>query len=184
MEGKIKAILIGNRIIVLTSEEGSILYREGYFGKPVGIRKPKSFNFGNNPLELSLVEALFLIKQDRIEIFDENGKKLEIDELENKAIKEHVRFTEKFLIYTHLRELGFVVRPGLKFGADFAVYEHGPGIDHSPFLVQVLPRGSQLSPIELVRAGRLATTVRKRFIIATIPEAGEPRYYMFNWFKP
>jgi tRNA-intron endonuclease len=71
----------------------------------------------------------------------------------------------------------------LKFGADFAVYQHGPGIDHSPFLVHVLSSSSKMPPIEMVRAGRLATTVRKKFIIATITSK-KAYYYAFSWFKP
>ncbi|MEM2110081.1 MAG: tRNA-intron lyase, partial [Candidatus Odinarchaeota archaeon] len=90
----------------------------------------------------------------------------------------------KLVVYLDLRRRGYVVRPGLKFGADFAVYEHGPGIDHSPFLVHVTPSSAKIPPIEMVRAGRLATTVRKKFIIATIKQGKEARYYAFSWFKP
>jgi len=86
-------------------------------------------------------------------------------------------------VYKDLRDKGYVVRPGMKFGADFAVYEHGPGIDHAPFLVHVLPMNSRLSALEIVRAGRLATTVRKKFIISTINPEGKPIYYVFTWFR-
>jgi tRNA-intron endonuclease len=71
----------------------------------------------------------------------------------------------------------------LKFGADFAVYQYGPGIDHAPFIVHVLQNATAISSIEMVRAGRLATTVRKKFVIATIA-MGKVVYYMFTWFKP
>jgi tRNA splicing endonuclease len=41
-----------------------------------------------------------------------------------------------------------------------------------------------MGPFEVVRAGRLATTVRKQFIIA-IPDTkqDEIRYLVFSWFK-
>ena len=62
--------------------------------------------------------------------------------------------------------------------------EHGPGIDHAPFIVSVETPSSLMGPFEVVRAGRLATTVRKQFIIA-IPDskAGKIRYLVFSWFK-
>src|SRR6266540_2821206 len=87
-------------------------------------------------------------------------------------------------VYKDLREKGYVVTPGIKFGADFAVYEHGPGIDHAPFIVSVETPDSIMSPFEVVRAGRLATTVRKHFILA-IPDtkSGKIRYLVFQWFK-
>ena len=37
---------------------------------------------------------------------------------------------------------------------------------------------------DIVRAGRLATTVRKRFIIAVPqPKTGKVEYLMFKWWK-
>ena len=92
-------------------------------------------------------------------------------------------FEDKYLVYKDLRNRGYIVRPGLKFGADFGVYQHGPGIDHAPFIVHALPKGTTINPIETVRAGRLATTVRKKFIIATISPSGNVNYLIFEWKK-
>jgi len=76
------------------------------------------------------------------------------------------------------------VTPGIKFGCDFAVYKYGPGVEHAPYMVSVKKVGSDISATEIVKAGRLATTVRKRFIIA-VPdlEAKKPKYLIFKWFK-
>ena len=102
-----------------------------------------------------------------------------------KMVKEHYEnFDSKYIVYKDLRGKNFVVRPGLKFGADFGVYEHGPGIDHAPFIVHVLPNTKKISAIEMVRAGRLATSVRKKFIIATLPLPDKINYFIFTWFKP
>lgn len=59
-----------------------------------------------------------------------------------------------------------IVTPGIRFGSDFAIYEHGPGIDHAPFIVTVKNEEDTMGPFEVVLAGRLATTVRKQFTIA------------------
>ena len=178
---KIRADIIGNRIIVFNTEHGSQLYKDGFFGKPVGIRKPKTFEF-NRPLELSLIEAYYLLEKGKIEIYDK-------EKISNtqflKLVKAHYEnFESKYLVYKDLRAKNFVVRPGLKFGADFGVYEHGPGIDHAPFIVHVLPNTKKISAIEMVRAGRLATSVRKKFIIATLPMPDKINYFIFTWFKP
>ena len=55
------ARLVGDRGIVWDPEHGMKLYEEGYFGQPVGIRKPKSSVF-NKPLELSLIECVYLTR--------------------------------------------------------------------------------------------------------------------------
>ncbi len=179
----IRAELLRTRVIIWNYEEGSKLYKEGFYGKPLGIRKPKSFDF-NRPLEISLFEALYLQSKKRIEVIDKiNDKKLDADALLKIAVENFDEFEEKYKVYYDLRERGYVVRPGLKFGADFAVYQHGPGIDHAPFIVHCLQNNTSISSIEMVRAGRLATTVRKKFIIATIT-MDKVVYYMFTWFKP
>jgi len=178
------AELVEERVIVWDHTAGSYLYKSGFYGKPVGIRKPKIPEF-ERPLELSLLETAYLLEKGKIILRDFKTKEeISLDEFVKYANQLYHRFSEKYLVYRDLRERGYVVRPGLKFGADFAVYEHGPGIDHSPFLVHVLPRDYQVPPIEMVRAGRLATTVRKKFIIATLSSNGKPKYYAFMWFKP
>ena len=77
-----------------------------------------------------------------------------------------------------------MVTPGVKYGCDFAVYRRGPGIDHAPYIVSVKSRKDEVSATDIVRAGRLATTVRKRFIIA-VPDLDRRRieYLIFRWFK-
>lgn len=47
-----------------------------------------------------------------------------------------------FLLYTtyhHFRSLGWVVRPGLKFGVDYLLYLRGPVFSHAEFAVTILP---------------------------------------------
>jgi tRNA-intron endonuclease len=181
--GIIEAELLENRVIVWNSADGSKLYGEGFYGKPLGIRKPKSADF-DKPLELSLFETLFLFEKGKITLVNSKDRKhIDLESFKEKANKLQERFSEKYIVYSDLRAK-YVIRPGLKFGADFAVYEHGPGIDHAPFIVHVLPSNEAISAIEMVRAGRLATTVRKRFVIATINTDSTVSYYIFSWFKP
>jgi tRNA-intron endonuclease len=179
----ITAELLGTHIVVWSPQEGSTLYKEGFFGQPISIRKPKSFDF-NCPLELSFLEALYLVEKQRVNLIDEKSKnRISAQELREYAMKIYNEFDDKYLVYKDLRSRGYVVRPGLKFGADFGVYQHGPGIDHAPFIVHALPKGTTINPIETVRAGRLATTVRKKFIIATITPSGVVNYLIFEWRK-
>ena len=93
-------------------------------------------------------------------------------------------FEEKYAIYRNLRDNELIVTPGIKFGCDFAVYKYGPGVEHAPYMVTVKKPDSDISATEIVKNGRLATTVRKRFIIA-VPDltAKTVKYLMFKWFK-
>ncbi len=180
----IQATLIGTRIIIWNSEHGSELYGEGFYGKPLGIRKPKSPHF-TVPLEISFLEAKYLLEIGRIVVIrSDTDESIDCDTLTTIASEYYEMFGDNYVVYKDLRDHGYVIRPGLKFGCDMAVYEQGPGIDHSPFLVSAVPKGTQLSPIHLVRAGRLATSVRKRFVIAMIFNNDQVKYYAFSWFKP
>lgn len=176
--------LIEERVMVWDFSQGSQLYNSGFFGKPLGIRKPKGEEF-DRPLELSLLEACYLQKRKQIEVIDSKTKyKIEQENLLKIGKSKIDLFEEKMLIYEDIRNRGMIPRPGLKFGADFAVYHQGPGLDHSPYVISTLPRGSELTAIELVRAGRLATSVRKKFVIATILSNNEVKYFGFTWQKP
>lgn len=91
-------------------------------------------------------------------------------------------FKDKYLVYRELRDRGFVATPGIKYGSDFAVYEEGPGKDHAPYVVQIMKEEEMISAAEIVKAGRLASTVRKAFIIAVVNDENV-RFIEFNWWK-
>ncbi len=184
MSKKIKVELLENFLVVWDSAEGSQLYKNGYYGKPLGISKPKIPEF-NVPLILDLMEGLYLAEKGTVTIYENAGKrKVGLAKLKQKAKQLYEKFDEKYSVYQDLRESGLVVTPGIKFGCDFAVYKYGPGVEHAPYMVSVKTASSDISATEIVKAGRLATTVRKRFIIA-VPGLGadKVKYLIFKWFK-
>jgi tRNA-intron endonuclease len=180
---KIKVELIENFLVVWDSTEGSRLYKTGFYGKPLGISKPKIPEF-NVPLILDLMEGLYLAEKDRITIRDSERSKVGLRKLRQKARQLYEEFDEKYTVYRDLRDSGLIVTPGIKFGCDFAVYKYGPGVEHAPYMVSVKKAGADITATEIVKAGRLATTVRKRFIIA-VPDvdAEKTKYLIFKWFK-
>jgi tRNA-intron endonuclease len=181
---KIKVELIENFLVVWNPAEGSQLYKTGFYGKPLGIPKPKIPEF-KVPLLLDLMEGLYLIEKGKITIYESAAKhKVGLKKLRQKAKQLYDEFEEKYAVYQDLRNSGLIVTPGIKFGCDFAVYKYGPGVEHAPYMVSVKKAGSEISATEIVKAGRLATTVRKRFIIAVPDLATEKtKYLIFKWFK-
>lgn len=179
---KIPAKFINSRVIVFNPIHASYLYvKKKFFGSPVGISKPR-LEYFSKPSELSLIEAYYLLEKDIITVFDvKQNKYLSPEEFYEISKKIHQKFEDKYIIYKDLREKGWIPRPGLKFGADFVVYKKGPGLEHSSFIVHVRPHDSKITAIDMVRAGRLATSVRKKFVIANPLTCS---YYFFEWFKP
>lgn len=182
MAKKVNVELIENFLVVWDSDEGSHLYKNGFYGKPLGISKPKIPEF-KVPLILDLMEGLYLAEKGMITV-TEGKDKVGLKGLRRKTKQLYEGFEEKYAVYEDLRESGMIVTPGIKFGCDFAVYKYGPGVEHAPYMVSVKSADSEISATEIVKAGRLATTVRKRFIIA-VPDlvGGKTRYLIFKWFK-
>jgi tRNA-intron endonuclease len=180
---KARGRLFENRVVVWDIETSRRLFKDGYYGKPLGIPKPKDFEF-DAPLVLDLMEAYHLMMRRAITIEDQSGKELTPKQLQGVCEASYTDFKEKFMVYRKLREAGYIVTPGIKFGSDFAVYEHGPGIDHAPYIVQVMGPSSTISATSMVRSGRLATTVRKQFIIA-IPDHGKRtvEFLRYDWWR-
>jgi tRNA-intron endonuclease len=181
---KIKVELIENFLVIWDPAEGSRIYNSGFYGKPLGIPKPKIPEF-KVPLLLDLMEGLYLFETGKIKIYEGSAKRnVGLKKLRHKIKQLYDEFEEKFAVYRDLRDSGLIVTPGIKFGCDFAVYKYGPGVEHAPYMVSVKKTSSEISATEIVKAGRLATTVRKRFIIA-VPDlaANKTKYLIFKWFK-
>ena len=173
-----------NFLVVWDPKQSSELYRRGYYGKPLGIPKPKTAEF-DAPLLLDLMEGLYLAEKKLIRVVESpENRKVGLEKLRRRARKLYDEFDLKYEVYRDLRENEFIVTPGIKFGCDFAVYKHGPGLEHAPYMVSVRKGEENMTATEIVKAGRLATTVRKRFIVA-IPDAefGRIQYLIFKWFK-
>jgi len=172
--------LIDNRIVVWNIKDSQKLFTSGYYGKPIGISKPK-FDEINVPLILDLIEGYYLLQNSKIKI-----KKMKKKVTEKKMLEicrqEYHNFDKKFIVYKNFRDKGYIVNPGIKFGCDYAVYQKGPGIDHAPYLAQVYNRNDSISSTGVVLAGRLASTVRKQFILA-IPHGKDVDYLALDWWK-
>jgi tRNA-intron endonuclease len=183
MPKKTEVEFIENFLVVWDPAKGSELYKMGFYGKPLGIPKPKVPEF-NVPLILDLMEGLYLVEKGTVTVYEGAKKRVSLKNLRQRVKLLYEEFDEKYAVYRDLRESGLIVTPGIKFGCDFAVYKQGPGVEHAPYMVSVKSAKSEITATEIVKAGRLATTVRKRFIIA-VPDLYKKkvRYVMFKWFK-
>ena len=176
----VKGSLVENRIIVWNVEDSRRLFGEGYYGKPIGIAKPKPDEI-DAPLVLDLIEGLYLLEIGRIAVY-QGRRRMTADLLLEVCREEYLDFEKKYTVYRTFRDMGYVVNPGIKFGCDFAVYEKGPGIDHAPYLVHVYGSREPVTSTGLVLAGRLATTVRKQFILA-VPRSRGVDFMALDWWR-
>ena len=103
-----QAELVENRIVVWNLESSRKIFSDKYFGKPLGIPKPKGDDF-NAPLILDLIEGYHLLEKKKIKIFDnKTGKLVSKRKLYEKCEKEYTMFKEKSMVYNELRRLGYI----------------------------------------------------------------------------
>lgn len=165
-----EGILKDSRILLADESAASRLEQRG-FGKKVG-----------DKLELSLIEGLFLLERGTLKVSD-GKKELHAGELIKRAREKD--FMLRYRVYKDLRERGFIVKTGFKFGAHFRVYDRGEFLtEHSKFLVHVVPESYTISFPEMSRAVRLAQGVKKKIMFAVVDEEGDITYYNVDRVVP
>lgn len=141
---KIRGRLLKDRVITENVE----IFRKYFYGSEVG-----------GLVVLSLLESLYLLESGSLEL--ENSKEI------YEAVRNSEGFEEKYRVYKDLKQRGFVVKTGFKFGSDFRIYrkvESAEDLPHSEFLVWIVK--SEIIPRELARTVRLSNSVRKKLILA------------------
>ena len=65
LDRKISGELIHNRIVIWDLEDSRALFKNGFYGKPLGISKPKDLTF-EVPLILDLIESYYLSRKKKL----------------------------------------------------------------------------------------------------------------------
>jgi tRNA-intron endonuclease len=170
---KIKAYLNGE-IISSTDSEAYSLYEKSHFGEP-----------GEDKIQYSITEALFLMNKEKIEIFFNNNKMSKKDFMD-KCRRIDKRIQIKYPVFKDLRERGYIVKSALKFGADFRVYDKGsiPGEKHAKWIVFADHESKKLTWHEFSAKNRVAHSTKKNLLLAIVDEEGDISYYEVRWLKP
>lgn len=174
MSEKPEGILADSRVLVKDESDAEEIFEEHYYGK-----------YNDEVLELSLVEAYHLVERELLNIV-QNGKDLEKDKLLDKFSQDDSEFYHKLQAYSDLRERGFIVKTGFKFGAHFRVYPRGVNPygegpkkqeEHTKWVVHAVREDENLSFSELSRAVRLAQNIRATMLWAVVDSESGVTYY-------
>ncbi|MBR9681836.1 MAG: tRNA-intron lyase [Candidatus Altiarchaeota archaeon] len=120
-------------------------------------------------------EALFLVEDGYLEVVHRK-KALLPEQLRKKFERKNRGFLARYLVYKDLRNKGYLLKAGLKYGVDFRVYEKGvkPRVgsrnpeEHAKFLLWILDETSPLSPTNLIGMNRVAHSVKKYLWVAIV----------------
>ncbi len=181
--------LVENRVMIWDPAAVS-LYDESGYGKPLPENEP-------NRLELDLVEATYLVEKGRLKVFqkatDKKRRKwLKFEDLMRIGTERVNQFHPQFIVFRDLRERGYLVKTGLKFGTHFRLYDRGVKLkrgpkaphEHTKAIVHAVAEESAFSLPELSRAVRLAHNIRATMWWAVVDREGDCTYYEVKRLKP
>ena len=178
----ISVTLLKSKFVVWNYDDATFLYHKfRFFGKPVGVRKVITTTI-QHPLHLSYFEVLYLLDLGKIQV-KAQGRPIARSKIVEILQSNYENFLYSYCFYKDLRDRNYVVRPGMKFGADFILYEKGPGKDHSKYVVHINKTKSKFRVIDLVRAVRLSGSVNKLYLIAYHDENTKIRYLKLERIK-
>ncbi|HWR25867.1 MAG TPA: tRNA-intron lyase [Methanosarcina sp.] len=165
-----KTQFAGDRILA-GQEAVSEFYKTGYFGRPKG-----------DGLEISLVEAAFLLSRGKLEIEFE-GKLLGFKDFFEQASLTQPNFELSYIVYKDLKERGFYVQPA---ALGFRVYSRGsyPGKSAAKIFVHVQSERQLLSVKLLQDSVDSAENVHKQFILAAVDEESDLTFYEVKTVVP
>ena len=110
----ITAMYMAERIITEASDPARDLFHQSRFGVLV-----------DNRVQLSLIEAYYLIEKERLLLQDGKGKGISTELFLKKVQKADPAFWIKYCVFKDIRNRGYIIKTALKFGADFRVYDRG-----------------------------------------------------------
>ncbi|GIU69379.1 MAG: tRNA-intron lyase [Candidatus Woesearchaeota archaeon] len=173
---KIKAVFANERVIVESSDEARELYNQSRYGTVLDSGK----------IQLSLLEALYLLEKNKLELTDSRNKSLHFEALLKKATKIEPNFWIRYCVFKDMRNRGYIIKTALKFGADFRVYDRGvkPGEDHARWIIYPVHEGSTLTWYEFAAKNRVAHSTKKRLMMGIVDDEGDVTYYEIKWLKP
>jgi tRNA-intron endonuclease, archaea type len=173
---KIKAELVVDKVLTEISDASRELYNQSRYG----------ILLENGKLQLSLIEALYLMEKGTIEIFKGKNKKIDFDDFSRKAKKMEPNFWVRFCVFKDIRNRGYIIKTALKFGADFRVYDRGvkPGEDHAKWIVYPVYEGSAMTWYEFAAKNRVAHSTKKRLLIGVVDDENCVSYWEVRWMRP
>lgn len=173
---KIRTVFSNERVLAEAMDESRELYNQSRYGTLLD----------NGKLQLSLLEALYLLEKNKIEIRDSRNKLLDFEQFLKRATKFEPNFWIRYCVFKDMRNRGYIIKTALKFGADFRVYDRGvkPGEDHARWIIYPVHEGATLTWYEFAAKNRVAHSTKKRLMMGIVDDEGDVTYYEIKWLKP
>jgi len=171
----------------LSKEIVTIKIGENLNQKAISLNQKSSFGkLEEDVLELSIIEAFYLMEKGRLDIYEDNesDEKLEPDYIRN-IIKKNSGYG-KYIVYKDLKDRGYIIKTGFKYGSEFRLYERGksPGEGHSDYLVKIIHENYDINALNFASYVRVSHGVKKHLLLAVVDDEEDITYYRIEWTRP
>lgn len=163
---------LSDDLVIIKDDKSLNLHVKSHYG-----------NLTEEGLQLSLIEALYLAENDKIKV-SRDGKSISIDDIFEMIHKKGL--FAHYLVFRDLRNRGYVIKTGFKYGSEFRLYERGksPGEGHSNYLVKVASENDNIPLSDLSSYVRVAHGVNKYLLFAVVDQENDITYYNVEWTRP
>lgn len=123
--------------------------------------KPRIENEGfptREALHLTFEETFFLLfGLGCLQVIHFDGSPLDINSAWLYFCKEKPDFIQTYVVYHYYRSKGWVVKPGIKYGGDFLLYQEGPPFYHASYIIIIQVADADSLVIDTTVASRTMT---------------------------
>ena len=165
-----------NDIVSIKIEEGS--------KRPIALHEKSKFGkIESDFLHISLIEACYLQEKGRLNIYEDDVK-CSVGYLID-LLKEEELYG-KYVVYRDLKDRGYVIKTGFKYGTEFRLYNRGggPGQRHSDYLVKIIFENYDINALDFASYVRVSHGVNKKLLLAIVDEYFDITYYNIEWTRP
>jgi tRNA-intron endonuclease, archaea type len=130
----------------------------------------------------SKFEAFYLFETKKAELIKNNKILTEKEIL--KLFSKNKDFLMKYLVYKDLKNKGYIIKTGLKFGEEFRVYNKSDYNKHAKWICYPLKDSDRLSLKDFISKIRVSHSTGKKLLLAIVDEEEDILYYETDWIKP
>ncbi len=131
-------------------------------------------------IHYSIYEAMLLFEKYNANVMKKN-KTLGKENLMKIFSKNIKRFHSNYLVFKHLRNKGYIVKEGLKFGGDFRIYEKH-NLSHAKYIC-LITNEERLKLKDLISKVRITHSTAKKLLLAIVDREDDLLFYEIDWIK-
>ncbi len=163
-------VLEGTMVVVADERWGNQLHNKGSHGTPMS----------GGGLELSLLEAAYLVEADRmrVERAGGGGNAVTLEDLIAAGGAGDPAFGVRYVVYRDLRERGYVVRPSTTPGVDLEVFPRGESVKAGDYMwMLAVSERASFATSEFLALLHRAEALGRRLLIGVVDEEGDVTHY-------